>query len=182
MKKKSLFLFFLVLLISSCTSLKQTTFFKAPLLNEFGEKIPTNHFRPKSTEDFTIKICGIIIKPDKPDFEFMFKIKNKDIKLEYVKVQSVVPNDVLTFIDETQKNKHSNPNIKVTTKIIKEKNLYAWYGVASNVSNVIYDSEAFHKYLFKFTIKPVGKPEVIIYQPCILPVFIFNIKESAKNK
>lgn len=80
---------------------KEEVFFNSPLLNEFGEEIVTNSYKPKSTEDFSITFCGIGIKPNSIDFEFMFAIKNTNIKIEYVKVQSIIPNGVLTFIDET---------------------------------------------------------------------------------
>lgn len=172
-------LFASILFFTSCSSLmpsKEGVFFNSPLLNEFGEEISTNSYKPKSTEDFSIIFCGIGIKPNSIDFEFMFAIKNPNIKIEYVKVQSVIPNDVLTFIDETQKNGNSNPSVKVSTKIAKKENNCVWSGVVSNVPNIIFTPDLVHRYLFKFIIKPVGRAEVVIYQPCILQVAIFNKK------
>lgn len=172
-------LFASMVFFTNCSSLmpsKEEVFFNSPLLNEFGEEIATNSYKPKSTEDFSITFCGIGIKPNSIDFEFMFAIKNPNIKIEYVKIQSVIPNDVLTFIDETQKNGNSNPSVKVSTKITKKENNYIWSGVASNIPNIIFTPDLVHRYLFKFIIKSVGRTEVVIYQPCILQVAIFNEK------
>lgn len=170
--------------LSSCMGLplekEVQKFFNKPLLNELGEEIQVNDFMPKSTKDFKIVACGITPK-SLTDIEFMFAfiIKNKNMKIEYVKVQSVIPNDVLTFVDETLKNKNPNPNVKVKSfrVIIDKENI--WKADVSKMPNILYSTETMERYLVKFTIKPVGKPEVIIYQPCMLPVLIYN--EKAKK-
>lgn len=184
MIKKFVLISFFLLFISSCTSLENLSgrktakeFFTSPMLNEFGQEVETNYFKSKSTENFNMEICGTIESEDEISFEFMFSIKNRDIKIEYVKVQSVVPNDLLTFVDETQKNKNPNSSVKVFTEIIDKKDLYAWHGVVSNMPYIVYNPTYLNRYLFKFTIKPVGKPETIIYQPCFLKVLIFNSKK-----
>ncbi len=152
-------------------------FFNEPLLTETGKEIPVDSFKAKSTKDYSIKVCGIdFSKKNNLYFQFLFEIKDPNTKLEYVKVQSVVPNDVLTFIDETQKNGNAIPNVIVVTKNYNENNKNIWIGAVTNMPNVIFRPDVVDKYLFKFTIKAVGKPEVIIYQPCFLQVMIYNKK------
>lgn len=149
-------------------------FFNRPLLTETGEEIPVDNFKTKSTKEYKIEWAGVAATSKEISFKFSFIIKDPNIKLEYVKIQSVVPNNVLTFIDETVENFHSNPNVKVITKVkvSSDDGTKSWTGLVSNIPNVFFYPNEINKYLVKFTIKAVGKKEVIIYQPVFLPVII----------
>ncbi|WP_300453563.1 hypothetical protein [Fusobacterium sp.] len=159
------------------------SFFNTPLLTENGEEVAIDNFNPKSTKDYEIQWTGIALSHlDKNtvnvDFEFGFIIKSPDKKIEYVKVQSVVPGDILTFVDESIKNGNPNPNVKVATKITnssKDETRF-WFGTVSNMPNILFTPKLANKCLFKYTIKAKGEKEVIIYQPCFLQVFILNKK------
>lgn len=147
-------------------------FLNSPLLNEYGEEVQTNSFKLKNTKDFDITVCNAIITPKAICFIFAFNIKNLNTEIEYVKIQSVIPNDQLTFIDSTQKNESSDKI--VSSEMIKNTNNNLWQGKVENMSNIMVTPGILNKYLFKFTIKSVGEPEKIIYQPCMLEVGIFN--------
>lgn len=189
MKKLLLILFSFLLLVSCGNVQKQTkdstkkeieNFFKKPLLNENGEEIAVDGFKLKTTKDFKIIDNTINIYQNKILFTFIFEIQNPKMDLEYVKVQCVVPGNILTFIDETLKNKTTESNTfngtKIITSIENRKNRRFWVGVVKNMPNTIYRHKSVDKYLFKYTIKPKNKPEVIIYQPSFLPILCYSTK------
>ncbi|MDO4589302.1 MAG: hypothetical protein Q4B33_05515 [Fusobacterium sp.] len=198
MIKKIVVLSLFSLLLTSCTGIdlkdfspiatkeseEQATndFFNTPLETETGEKVAVDQFKPKSTKDYEIQMTGIAVAPknlNDIDFEFGFVIKNPNKKIKYVKVQSVVPGDVLTFIDGTVENNNPNPNVKVNIKVkdSSKDNTRFWLGTVSNMPNIFLEPQLANKYLFKYTIKAEGDEEVVIYQPCFLPVLILNRKK-----
>ncbi len=198
MIKKFLSLFMFSIFLSSCAGMdiinsyrenlyvdalkratlsKEDEFFNKPLETENGEKIEVNLFQAKSTENFKIETSGVRMFKKNLLFTFSFIIKKPNIKIESVKVQSVIPGDVLTFIDTTLENKNPNDEVKVLTEINNINNSKRWVGIVLNMPNILWTPEYMDKYLIKFTIKPVGGVEEVIYQPSMIPVSIFNPKK-----
>lgn len=194
---------FLLCFLSGCSSLNEvkTSALGIPFITETGETIKfpltKGSFMGQESEHFRITNFGIdFTGKDTWCWTYGFAIKDKNIEIEYVKIQNIMPymgyeiiydnKSMRTPMDKygftpyvTLKNGSSGRMIQNTLVINGKTNEnYGWYGKSYTNKRDEDFNNTFLKekyiYLAKFTIKAKGYEPEIIYQPARLPVYVFS--------
>lgn len=154
-------------------------------------------FFPESSEHFEVTKVGFYYNENKKEWNlvFGFDIKNKNVDLEYVKVDAIIPNQSITLVEDNESMKQplndlgftnhvevkygaKAKTIKTKVKmIINKKEIEmkdSWYAETNPKKASIETVESYGKvrcfYLMKFTIKAKGLKEEVIYQASALPI------------